>query len=630
LGFGAFQGGKGIHHLLTAKNGDEREQAFYDLGGATSAIGLAPLGAKTSLKGINHFSAEEIGGMSAFKATLENVKAVPASIRESVQTVKTKLQPKTENPTPEVSAQTSPHPAGSVEEEVAATAASAEGEVTATAAAASEAQAAPTDTTSAPETAPDAVITAEANPAIADEAAAKGAAPQAEAAEPSATADIPEGAPPSEKVDPPPQRAAEPAAETQAETAETPALPEPEPAANPLSATADGAVPVAATPEAEAVSATSSEHLRPESIRDIDTLREQLPTLYEAFLRENNISLDFAKGFKAKAKELIEDGDTDSLAEFSLNPDGTLHLPEATDVPSEWFHGTSTGAAELIQQDGFRQSLVGRSESGKGVYLAPTREDILEYAAEAGEAQGSLPAAITAGIDPSQLKIAELEDGTSFRSLIEDILGRQGKTWKFIPQLSKQGVDEALAKQITGSDLVDYYMGKIFQDLGFDAVSTHSARAQTPYLVVFDPKKVQVKEIETLRDMGKAASPLEGLTPAEQQAAFMERMQTGNPAQQNEAVSLLESMDPSIQGAAFAEVMKTDNTILQAVAASKIGSWAPATQRAALAELIATGDPMTLRILATQLEAMDPSIQSEALAALKATNQPEVLSTLET
>lgn len=50
VGLGALQAGKAVYNIASAKNGDDVEKAFYDIGGATGAIGLSLLGAKASLK----------------------------------------------------------------------------------------------------------------------------------------------------------------------------------------------------------------------------------------------------------------------------------------------------------------------------------------------------------------------------------------------------------------------------------------------------------------------------------------------------------------------------------------------------------------------------------------------------
>lgn len=53
IGIGAIQAGKAAYGIATAKNGDDIERAFYDVGGATSAIGLSAAGAKSALKQAN-------------------------------------------------------------------------------------------------------------------------------------------------------------------------------------------------------------------------------------------------------------------------------------------------------------------------------------------------------------------------------------------------------------------------------------------------------------------------------------------------------------------------------------------------------------------------------------------------
>lgn len=50
VGLGTLQAGKAVYNIASAKNGDDVEKAFYDIGGATGAIGLSLLGAKASLK----------------------------------------------------------------------------------------------------------------------------------------------------------------------------------------------------------------------------------------------------------------------------------------------------------------------------------------------------------------------------------------------------------------------------------------------------------------------------------------------------------------------------------------------------------------------------------------------------
>lgn len=63
---GAFQAGKAFYKIATAKNGDDVEKAFYDVGGATSTIGLSVAGAKASLKQAN-IETENLTLLSATK-----------------------------------------------------------------------------------------------------------------------------------------------------------------------------------------------------------------------------------------------------------------------------------------------------------------------------------------------------------------------------------------------------------------------------------------------------------------------------------------------------------------------------------------------------------------------------------
>lgn len=64
VAMGAYQGAKGIHKAIKAKNGDDVEKAFYDIGAGAGTIGLSVAGAKGALKtagfktkGLNMFSA---------------------------------------------------------------------------------------------------------------------------------------------------------------------------------------------------------------------------------------------------------------------------------------------------------------------------------------------------------------------------------------------------------------------------------------------------------------------------------------------------------------------------------------------------------------------------------------------
>ena len=65
VGMGVIQAGKAVVKIIDAKNGDDVEKAFYDVGGATSTIGLSLWGAKGSLKQANI----KVGSMDTIAAT---------------------------------------------------------------------------------------------------------------------------------------------------------------------------------------------------------------------------------------------------------------------------------------------------------------------------------------------------------------------------------------------------------------------------------------------------------------------------------------------------------------------------------------------------------------------------------
>ncbi len=66
IAIGTIQAGKAVYDIVTAKNGDDYEKAFYNAGGATSTIGLSVLGAKSALKqaGVN---TKGLGFLSSIK-----------------------------------------------------------------------------------------------------------------------------------------------------------------------------------------------------------------------------------------------------------------------------------------------------------------------------------------------------------------------------------------------------------------------------------------------------------------------------------------------------------------------------------------------------------------------------------
>lgn len=81
---GAIQAGEGISKIVKAKNGDDVEKAFYDLGGATSTIGLSVTGAKNSLKQAN-IDSKELG---IFGATKKCFTSLTGLAKESFDVVK--------------------------------------------------------------------------------------------------------------------------------------------------------------------------------------------------------------------------------------------------------------------------------------------------------------------------------------------------------------------------------------------------------------------------------------------------------------------------------------------------------------------------------------------------------------
>jgi hypothetical protein len=85
VAMGGIQAGNATYKILTAKDGDDVEKAFFDAGAATSTIGLSVFGAKASLKqaGI----ATE--GMNAFSATVKCFTASRTSVVNSFNAFKT-------------------------------------------------------------------------------------------------------------------------------------------------------------------------------------------------------------------------------------------------------------------------------------------------------------------------------------------------------------------------------------------------------------------------------------------------------------------------------------------------------------------------------------------------------------
>ena len=73
IGMGALQAGKAAIEIAQAKNGDDVERAFFDLGGATSTVGLSLIGAKTSLKQAN-LETKGLNALSSAKKCFTSLK----------------------------------------------------------------------------------------------------------------------------------------------------------------------------------------------------------------------------------------------------------------------------------------------------------------------------------------------------------------------------------------------------------------------------------------------------------------------------------------------------------------------------------------------------------------------------
>lgn len=84
LGLGTVQAGKAVYKVVTAKNPDDVEKAFYNLGEATSAVGLSAIGAKTSLRQAN-FETEGLSVLNAVKKCFTSSKDL---IKESFNVFK--------------------------------------------------------------------------------------------------------------------------------------------------------------------------------------------------------------------------------------------------------------------------------------------------------------------------------------------------------------------------------------------------------------------------------------------------------------------------------------------------------------------------------------------------------------
>ncbi len=73
FGAGAFQAGKAGYKIIKAKNGDDIEKAFYDIGGAATTIGLSAASSRASLKQAN-IQTEALGKFASVKKCFTSAK----------------------------------------------------------------------------------------------------------------------------------------------------------------------------------------------------------------------------------------------------------------------------------------------------------------------------------------------------------------------------------------------------------------------------------------------------------------------------------------------------------------------------------------------------------------------------
>ena len=96
VGMSALQVGVGVNKILKAKNGDDTEKAFVDIGAGSSGIGLSLLSAKASLKqshmvinDLDPFQANlAVKSVNPIKALIQNIKMVPEALIETKNTIK--------------------------------------------------------------------------------------------------------------------------------------------------------------------------------------------------------------------------------------------------------------------------------------------------------------------------------------------------------------------------------------------------------------------------------------------------------------------------------------------------------------------------------------------------------------
>lgn len=86
VGMGVFQGATAAYKIATAKDNEEIEKAFFDIGSAVSVTGMSLLGAKASLRGASNvtgLTSAQVDKMSMFSALVQNIKSTPKSISTS-------------------------------------------------------------------------------------------------------------------------------------------------------------------------------------------------------------------------------------------------------------------------------------------------------------------------------------------------------------------------------------------------------------------------------------------------------------------------------------------------------------------------------------------------------------------
>lgn len=91
IGMGGIQLVKAIDEISHAKSGDEIEKAFFEIGAAAVAVTVAAVGAKSSLKSageLARLNPAQICRMSLYRAVVENLKALPQVVHQSLKMFK--------------------------------------------------------------------------------------------------------------------------------------------------------------------------------------------------------------------------------------------------------------------------------------------------------------------------------------------------------------------------------------------------------------------------------------------------------------------------------------------------------------------------------------------------------------